>query len=82
MKKKLKVNNDESGSRKYRFVLPNKGDNQAHTLRSRKKYLRKLLSKKSTLEITYTREKLSSQFNIKKTNFEHQHDMIHHANCP
>lgn len=82
MNEKLKVNNDESGNRKYRLVLPNKGDNEAHTLRSSKKYVRKLLFKKSTLEITYTREKLSSQFNIKKTNFEHQHDMIHHVNCP
>ena len=82
MKEKLRVNNDESSNRKYRLVLPNKSDNEAHTWRSRKKYVRTLLSKKSTLEISYTREKLSSQFNIKKTNFEHQHEMIHHVNCP
>ena len=44
--------------------------------------VRKLLPKKSTLQITYTRKKLSSQFNIKdKTNFEHQHNLIYHVNC-
>ena len=47
------------------------------------KYVRKLLPKKSTWQITYTGKKLSSQFNIKdKTNFEHRHELIYHANCP
>ena len=52
-------------------------------LRSIEKYIRKPLSKKPMLQITCTRKKLSSQFNIKdKTNFEHQHDLIYHLKCP
>ena len=35
------------------------------------------------LQTMYTRKKLSSQFDIKdKINFEHQHDLIYHVNCP
>ena len=47
------------------------------------KYVRKLLPKKSTLQITYTGKKLCSQFNIKdKTNFKYQHGLIYYVNCP
>ena len=46
------------------------------------KFVRKLIPKKSTLPITYTGKKLSSQFNIKgNTNFEHRYDLIYHVNC-
>ena len=77
-----KVDNDESGDKKHRLVLPYKGDKETRLLRSVEKYVRKLLPKKSTLQITYTGKKLSSQFNMKdKTNFEHQHDLIYHVNC-
>ena len=77
------MDNGESGERKHRLVLPNKGDTGTHILRSIEKYVRKLLPKKSRLQITYTGKKLSSQFNIRdKTNFEHQHDLIYHVNCP
>ena len=81
--KVTKVDNVESCDKKHRLVLPYKGDRGNHILRSMKKYVRKLLPKKSTLRITYTGKKISSQFNIKeKTNFEHQHDLIYHVNCP
>ena len=34
------------------------------------------------LEITFTSKKLNSGFTLKdKTNFEHQHDLIHYVNC-
>ena len=85
MKEKLKVtkvDNDESGGKKHRLVLPYKGDKGTHLLRSMEKCVRKQLPKKSTLQITYTGKKVSSQFNIKdKIFFEHQHDLIYHVNC-
>ena len=68
MKEKLKVNNDESGNRKYRLVPPSNGDNETHTLRSTKKYVRKLLSKKSTLEIPERNQVPNSK---SKKKFEH-----------
>ena len=72
--KATKVDNDESGDRNKHGI---------HILRSMEKYVRKILPKKTTLQITCTGKKLSSQFNIKeKTNFEDQHDLIYHVNCP
>ena len=80
--KVTKVDNDESGDKKRRLVLPYIGDRGNHVLRSMEKYVRELPPKKSTLQIMYTGKKLSSQFNIKdKTNFKHQHDLIYHVNC-
>ena len=70
--KVTKVDNDESGDEKHRLVLPYKGDKRTHILRSMERYVRKLLSKKSTLQITYTGKKLNYQFNNKeKINFKH-----------
>ena len=78
-----KADNDESGDKKHRLVLSCKGNKGTHILRSMEKYVRKLLPKKSTLQIRYTGKKLSSQLNITdKTNFEHLHDPIYHENCP
>ena len=69
--KVTKVDNDESGDKKHRLVLP------------QEKYVRNLLPKKSTLQIMYSGKKLNSQFNIKdKTNFKHQCNLIYHVNCP
>ena len=80
--KVIKLENDESGNKKHRFVLPYKGDKGTHILRSMENYVSKLLPKKSTPQITYTGKKLSSQFNIKNnTNFEHQHGLIYHVKC-
>ena len=78
------MNNDESGDGKHRSEQPYKGDKGTNILRSMEKYVRKLIPKKSTLQITHTgKKKLSSQFNIKdKTNFDQQHDLIYHVNCP
>ena len=82
-RKVTKVENNESGHENRRLVLPYKGDRRVHILRSMENYVRKLLSKKSTLQITYVEKKLNSQFHIKdKTNFEHQHDLICGVNCP
>ena len=64
-------------------MLLYKGDNGILILRSKEKYVRELLPKKSTLQIIYTGKKLGSQINIKdRTNFEHQHNLIYHVNCP
>lgn len=46
--------NDEQGDKKHLLVLSHKDDKGNHPLRSMKKYLRKLISKKSTLQITCT----------------------------
>ena len=78
-----KLDNDESGDKKHRLVLPYKSDKETDILRSVEKYLRKLLLKKSALQTTYTGKKIISQLNIiGKTNFEHQHDLTYHVNCP
>ena len=80
VKEKTKVStecNDDSGDIKHQLVLLYKGDNGILILRSKEKYVRELLPKKSTLQVMYTGKKLSSQINIKdKTNFEHQHNLI------
>ena len=86
MEEKLKMtnaNNGENGDKKHRLVLPYKVDGRNHVLRSMEKYVTKLPLKKSTLQITYTGKKLSSQFSIKdKTNFKYQYDLIYHVNRP
>ena len=77
------MENNESGHKNRRLVLPYKGDRRVHILRSMENYVRKLLSKKSTFQITYVGTKLNSQFNIKdKTNFEQEHDLTCDVNCP
>ena len=77
------MENDESGDIKYQLILLYKGYKGIHILRSMEKYVRKPHRKYSTLQITDTGNKLSSQFNIKdKSNFEHQDELKHHINCP
>lgn len=47
------------------------------------RYTRILLTVESEIQVTYTGRKLSPQFNIKdKTDFEYQHDLADHVNCP
>ena len=77
------MDNDESGDIKHQFALLHKGDKGIDILRSVEKFVRKLLPKKSTLQIAHTGKKLSSQLNINdKTNSEHQQDLIYHVKCP
>ena len=77
------VDNDESGDIKHQLVLLHKGDKGIHILRPMEKYVRKLLPKKSKLQITYTEKKLSFQLNIKrKTDFERQQNLKYHVKCP
>ena len=46
-----------------------------------KRYVSKLLPKRTKLEITFTGKKLNSCFSIKdKTSFEHQHDLMYYVN--
>ena len=57
VKEKTKVSaecNDDSGNIKHQLVLLYKGDNGILILRSKEKYVRELLPKKSTLQIMYT----------------------------
>ena len=86
VKKKSKVaavDNDESGDIKHQLALLYKGDKGIDILRLVEKFVRKLLPKKSTLQIAHTGKKLSSQLNIKdKTNSKHQQDLIYHVKCP
>ena len=48
------MNNDESGDGKHWSEQPYKGDKGTNILRSMEKYVRKLIPKKSTLQITHT----------------------------
>ena len=52
--KVIKVNNNESGGKKHQLALPYVSDKGAHILRSMEKYVRKVFSKKSTLQKTYS----------------------------
>ena len=54
------MENNESGNKKHRLVLTYKSDKGTHILRSMEKYVRKLLPKTLTLQITYSGKKLSS----------------------
>ena len=77
------MDNDESGDIKHQFALLHKGDKGIDILRSVEEFVRKLLPKKSALQIAHTGKKLSPQLNIKdKTNSEHQQDLIYHVKCP
>ena len=55
--KVIQMNNDESGDGKHRSEQPYKGDKGTNILRSMEKYVRKLIPKKSTLQITHTGKK-------------------------
>ena len=77
------MDSDKSRDKKHRLVVSYKGDKGTHILRSMENYVKKLLPKMLTLQITYSGKKLGSQFNIKyKTNSEQQHDLTYRVNCP
>ena len=47
------------------------------------KCVNKLLPKNTKIEITFKSTKLSSYFNVKdKVDFEHNHNLIYHMECP
>ena len=55
--KVILMNNDESGDGKHPSEQPYKGDKGTNILRSMEKYVRKLIPKKSSLQITHTGKK-------------------------
>ena len=63
-------------------MLPCQGDKGSNLLESMERYVSKLVTEHTKLEITFTVKKLNSCFSIKdKISFEHQHDLIYYVNC-
>ena len=61
----------------HRLMSPYQEDRGSNLLKSMKRYVSKLLSEHTKLEITFTGKKLNSCFSLEDiTNFEHQHDLI------
>ena len=48
-----------------------------------KRRISKLLPREIKTQMAYTGKKLSTCFNVKEqSKFEHQHDLVHYADCP
>ena len=71
-------------ARKNHFLLlPYKGEKGEHLIKSMKRRISKLLPPEIKTQVAYTGKKLSTCFNIKdQSKFEHQHDVVYHADCP
>ena len=64
----------------HRLLLPSEGCN---IIKSMNKLVNKLLPNNTKIEVTFKSTKLSSCFNVKdKIDFEQNHDLIYHAECP
>ena len=69
-------------TKKHMLLLPYLGDIGIGLTKSFKRNLNKHLSSNIKTQVTFTGQKLSTQFNVKdRTKFEHKH-VIHFGKCP
>ena len=75
------ANENENGNKKiHRLLLPYQG---CSIIKSVNKCVNKLFPKNTKIEIMFKSTKLSSCFDVKdKIDFEHNHDLIYHTECP
>ena len=65
------------------LLLPYLGDKGIGLTKSLKRNLNKHLPNNAKTQVTFTGQKLSTQFNVKdRTKFEHKHDVIYFGKCP
>ena len=70
-------------TKKHMLLLPYLGDIGIGLTKSFKRNLNKHLSSNIKTQVTFTGQKLSTQFNVKdRTKFEHKHDVIYFVKCP
>ena len=67
----------------HRFLLPYQRNEGCNMIKSMNKWVNKLLSNNTNIEVTFKSTKLSSCFSVKdKIDFEHNHGFIYHTKCP
>ena len=65
------------------LLLPHQGHKGIILVKSLKRNLNKYLPNNVKTQVTFTGQKLSTQFNVKdRTKFEHKHDVIYFGKCP
>ena len=75
------ANENENGNKKiHRLLLPYQG---CSIIKSVNKCVNKLFPKNTKIDIMFKSTKLSSCFDVKdKIDFENNHDLIYHTECP
>ena len=64
------------------LLLPYQGDKDINLTKMLKRNLDKHLPNNVKMQVTFTGQKLSTQFNVKdRTKFEHKHDVIYFRKC-
>ena len=75
------ANENETVTKKHMLPLPYQGDR--HWFNKIVRNLSKHLPNNVKMQVTFTGQKLSTQFNVKdRTKFEHKHDVIYFGKCP
>ena len=65
------------------LLLPYQGDIDTGLTKLLKQSLNKYLPNNVKTQVTFTGQKLGTQFNVKdKTKFEYRHDVIYFCKCP
>ena len=77
------ANKNETLTKKHMLLLPYQGDIRIGLTKSLEKNLDKHLPNNVKTQVTFTGQKLSTQFNVKdRTKFEHKYDVIYFGKCP
>ena len=77
------TNENETVTKNHMLLLPYQGDKGISFTKLLKRNLDKHLSNNVKMQITFTGQKLSTQFHVKeRTKFEHKHDVIYFGKFP
>ena len=77
------ANKNETVTKKHVLLLPYQGEIGIGLTKSLKRNLNKYLVNNVKTQVTFTGQKLSTQFNVEdRTEFEHKHDIIYLGKCP
>ena len=80
---KVPANENETVTKKRMLLLPYQEDKGIESTKSLKRKLNKHLPNSVKTQVTFTGQKLSTDFNVKdRINFEHKHDVINFRKCP
>ena len=76
------ANEIETVTKKHVLLVPYQRDKGTGLTESLKRNLNKRLPNKVKTQVTFTGQKLSTQFNVKdRTKFEHKHNVIYFGKC-
>ena len=77
------ANENETVTKKHMLLLPYQGDKGIGLTKLLKRNLNKHLLNNVKMQVTFTGQKLSTQFNVKdRTKFENKHGVIYFRKCP